>query len=207
MLKVHSYTSLKTYRQCARQYYAMYIARAVKRTTNAAMDRGNRVHKALEDAVRSGRAPDDIWTPDGLTDVLRDAGARSEVGIGIARDGTAASPHDPNCVLRGWIDALMLDDAGAVAIDWKTGKFSPDYLQADVYATLLRAGRAQDYPVQFSWIYVDQQRVHSIDVDANATRRVYALMDQLERDKSFSPAPSYACRWCPVSSCTYYEGK
>lgn len=207
MTYVHSYTALRTYTECPQRFRAVYLDRSVpKSPPTPAMERGNVVHKQIERAVKTG-APADVWTPDNLIHLLRTGNASAELGLGIDRSGLPCDPFAPGVLLRGWIDAAIIEPGGALLIDWKTGQFRPDDLQADVYATLARAGRGDDYPVSFGWIYVDLRRAKLIDVDRHAGKRVYELLDRIERDTTFNPVPSHACRWCPVTTCTHNRSK
>lgn len=209
---VHSYTALKMHAQCPAQFHATYIARTVEKQKSPAMDRGNRIHAELESAIKHPRtaplgAPppsEPYWVPPGLTDLLHAVGAKAEIGAGVDVSGSACDPFAPDVLLRGWMDVRAADEKGTLICDWKTGKYRPDPLQADVYATLERARQGRDdYPVTFTWIYVDARRVHTTVPDRHAADRVYDAMDRIERDTDFRPTPNFGCRWCPVTQCKF----
>jgi len=206
---VHSYTALKMHMQCPALFHAKYIARTAKQETSPAMDRGNRIHADLERAIKQpGTAPpsEPYWTPPGLTDLLHAAGAQAEIGMGVDANGASCDPFAPDVLLRGWMDVRAEDANGTLICDWKTGKYRPDMLQADVYATLERAKHGRDdYPVTFTWIYVDERRIHPTRPDRYAADRVYDAMDRIERDQEYRPTQNFGCRWCPVAQCKFNQ--
>ncbi len=205
-MRTHSYSSLKAWVTCPRQYKALYIDKSVRRTSSPALERGNRIHQALEDAVNGGAEPD-VWTPDGLIHKLSTGSAEAEVELAIRRDGTPCGFWDKDAWLRGKIDVYMGADGRALMIDWKTGKVYPDALQADIYATMARCTWGSDMKVSFYFVYVDQKVIHPEYPDSHAEERVRALVDRVEGDEHYTPQPCFACRFCPVNWCEYNDAR
>ena len=198
-----SYSKLKTWLTCPRQYEAKYITREWPpfHDTPATL-RGKKIHQALERAVRGEDEPDKhVWTPEGLLPALRRAGAEAEYKYERTIDGVT------------WVayaDVRLAGPHSTTLVDWKTGQFRPDELQADVYAMLERM--LDGVPdarrnVSFSWVYVDQKLTHKVDVDGYARRRVYSIVDSIVADKTFDPKPCWACRFCPLTACEYNRSK
>lgn len=205
-----SYSALKTYLTCPAQYEAKYVSRTWPREADTpALRRGREVHAVLESAVRNGfKVPHErmkIWTPPGLLETLHRGGAIAEAGFAITADGQAVAPKDPAAWFVGYIDVLTAGAGAALLLDWKTGKVRVDPLQADVYAMLLRAIRP-GLPVEFHWVFLEHEVVESVQVDADAERRVRSIAAQATTEQEYSPRPSFACKWCPLSKCRYYKG-
>ena len=203
----YSYSNLSTAVKCPRQWAAIYRDRRFQRSPSPALERGNRVHKALENALLDGSDPG-VWTPNGLLPVLRQCGARAEAEYCIDRNLQPCPKSSPNALLLGFIDVEVDDDRQSLLLDWKTGKFYPDSLQADVYAVLKRAQWGDpSRPVEFCWVYVDQKLTHVEEPDERAQDRVLSLIEWCESATGEQPPkPSPLCRFCPVQDCEYYQG-
>ena len=206
---IYSHTAMKTYLTCPRQFEARYILKTWPKFHHTpATRRGNEIHEHLEDAVNGKRQPPQaVWLPDNLIDKLRTAGARAEVEYTITRDGTPCDRWASDAWLTGKVDVELVSKATnqSVVIDWKTGKFYPDPLQADIYAVLQRAVHAPELGVTFSWVYVDARRTAQEKPDLFARKRVDAIVNQIETDEQMAPKPCFACRWCPLTNCEYNE--
>lgn len=193
----HSYSSLKLYKLCPKQYHATYIAKSVKRGTSPALEKGIRMHKHMEDAVSKGtELPKTLtnWTP--LTSLLRKAGAKVEKELAITKKGEDTSFWGKDAHLRGKVDVVIENRV----IDWKSGQVRPDTFQADVYQVLMGV------PIDFSLVFLEHSTVIKINPDEHAAHRVHSTIEQIERDKEFITKPSYLCRWCPVTTCKYNGG-
>jgi hypothetical protein len=206
---IHSYSAIKTWNVCPRQYYHKYVIKSVKYEPSPALQKGQRVHEALEAAVKGDNqalAREKLWTPDGLLDLLQRGQAQAEVKLAMRRDGTPCDFWDKTAWLRGAIDVELTTRRASLLLDWKTGKVYPDALQADMYVTMLRAKHGSNLKPTFYFVYVDQEVVISERPDTAAEERVRANIELVENDSHYHPRPCFACRWCPVTSCEYQGG-
>lgn len=200
---VYSYSSLAAHERCPTYFQARYIDKSVPFESHPALERGNAVHEALEKCVDSGaEVPADVWVPGGLVPLLREAGARAEVKYGMTAAGVACDFWADDVLFRGAVDVELRQGSSALLLDWKTGKVRPDDLQADSYATLLRAG-APDLEVTFVWVYVDAQTTRSYEAGPDAKDRIMRAITFAEEDSRYIPRPSWFCRFCPVTTCSY----
>lgn len=198
----YSYSRIKMWTECPLKYKVVYIDRAVQKVDTPALIRGREIHEKLEHAVRTG-VPADVPTPPGLIEKLHAGGAQVEIGLGMERDGEL-SIDLKGAFLGGYLDWLLRSNFRAIIGDWKTGKFNPDPLQADVYATLVRANTLAEN-VEFVWVYVDAVKTHRVEVDQHAEERVFRLIDMIEADHEYRPTPNQYCRFCPVTECRYHK--
>lgn len=206
---IHSHTAIKTWNTCPRQYKARYIDKVVPFQKSPAADRGIRIHRALEAAVKGDHSlmrKENIWTPDGLVDLFARGEAVPEEKLAIRRDMTPCDFWDKSAWLRGAIDVRLVRSREALLVDWKAGRVYPDPLQADIYTTMLRAREGSDLKVTFYYVYVDQQVVIAERPDSAAEERVVANIEAVEADTTFDPKPNALCRYCPVFSCEYNGG-
>jgi hypothetical protein len=196
-----SYSRIKVWVECPRKYKAIYIDKSVKRTDSPALARGRELHERLEAAVKTGTPPSNITLPPGLIETLHRGQAKAEIGFGIDENGQPVQDVKRS-FLGGYLDAFLLVTQRAMVLDWKSGRFNPDPLQADVYSVLVRANTDAKH-VEFVWVYVDASRTHSITPDDHAKDRVFGLIDQISSDTEYAPTPNPLCRFCPVTNCRY----
>lgn len=200
---VYSYSSLAAHERCPTYFRARYIDKSVPFESHPAIERGNAVHKALETSVQDrAEVPSDVWLPDGLMPLLHEAGARAEVKYGMTEAGEPCDFWAEGVLFRGAVDVEVRQGASVLLLDWKTGKVRPDDLQADSYATLLRAG-VPDLQVTFTWVYVDAKTTRSAQPGMDAVDRIRRAIEFAEEDSRYIPRPSWFCRFCPVTTCSY----
>jgi CRISPR/Cas system-associated exonuclease Cas4 (RecB family) len=208
-MTAHSYSSINTFRNCPKQYEALYILKSVPRSTSEAMQRGIEIHSHLERLVKGwpSECAHEIKIPDGYDPAgLKERGAAAEVELAISRGGGRLSFFDDLVFLRGKVDAMWVEDGVVQVVDWKSGKYYPDEFQANVYAHLIRtaAGSAR-IPVRFHWVFVakEEGRARTIDVDQHASHRVLSAIEAVEKAELFPAKPNPLCRFCPVVFCRY----
>ena len=192
----YSYSNLSTWQKCPRQWEAKYVTKTYPHEDTPALRRGQEVHATLEAAIGAQvDPPSDLWMPEGLVPLLHRADARVETKIEI---------HKP-AHLMGYLDVCIVGPDYVAVIDWKTGKMrSPDPLQADVYAMLVRRAWGID-DVSFTWVGVDAKRALTTHPDANAERRVMSIINDIETNGKYPPTPSWLCRFCPLTWCEHNE--
>lgn len=200
-----SYSRIKVWVECPRKYKAIYVDKVVKRTDSPALARGRELHEQLERAVQTGVPPEKITLPPGLIETLHRGQALAEVGFGVDEYGRPEADVK-GAFLGGYLDVLLAAEHSALVIDWKGGKFNPDPLQADVYSVLVKAN-TDAKQVEFTWVYVDAIRTHTIQPDAHASDRVFGLIEQISSDTEFPPTPNQLCRFCPVTDCRYNKAR
>lgn len=210
-MTVYSYSAIKSYSTCPRQYHHRYVLKDLPPVDwdTPALRKGREVHEALERAVLEGNdapelGPHTFWTPPALLSKLHKAGARAEVRMAIREDGSPCDFFAKDARFRGVIDVHLRDPTKgrSLFIDWKTGKFYPDPLQADCYAALERA-EMPGAKVEFYWVFGEARKLHVERPDARATERVLAVIETIEQNQEFNPRPNFSCRWCAVASCAY----
>lgn len=200
---IHSYSSLSCWLKCPQQFHARYVARSVRAPDTPEIQLGKDIHARLETALNEGRNPDNVWTPTDLVPKMAAAGARAEAKLAMTREGDPCDFFSPQAWLRGAVDVLYVGDYVFI-IDYKTGKFYPDELQADIYTTLVRANYGQGLTVLVYLLYIVAKRSKQFVVDDNAEHRVRSLIQRCENDETFDMYPSKLCGWCPVTQCIHH---
>lgn len=201
----HSASSLETWTNCPRLWKAKYVDKVVPYVEHPAAKRGTEIHEKLENAVKTGQEPEDIWTPSGLIGSLHQRRARAEVKVALDWDGKVADFDDTDAAIRGVVDVYLPTASHTLILDWKTGKVRPKKIQADVYTAFARALNPTDAQVSFRFVYVDQRKTVPLDRDGLATTRIYDLIQQVEEDTEHLPNPGWLCRFCDYYACRYNE--
>lgn len=209
---IHSYSSLADWLTCPRLHKGKYIDRRFPYVESIAAARGNRLHKAMENALEKGDPPPPEWAKGGkpgLLELLQKYKARAEIKIGITRDGAGCDFFDKKVWLRGKLDVYLpiTEKRAAILVDWKSGNARyTDELQADVYACMLASSTyLEDF--LFIWAYFSGETpVRRVQGDT-AKATVIKLAERVEADKLHTPRPGWKCRYCPDTDCEYNQSE
>lgn len=118
----HSYSSIKQYENCGRQYHEVRILKKFKSEGTEATMYGTEVHKALEDYMMLGTPiPEKFKQFQGYADTIgRAKGDRlCELKMGIRADFTPCGFFDKDVWFRGVPDVLIINGELARVADWK----------------------------------------------------------------------------------------
>lgn len=204
-----SYSSLNAFETCPRRFYLTRISKEVTEPQTAATVEGNRVHKALEHAVKgTAPLPPTLAKHQPMVDRLRSAKGHKfpEVKFGITSDGRATTFFAKDVWLRGVIDLAIVTAGSAAVIDYKTGKVKEDGDQLKLFAM---AGFAQWPHVQtihtnYLWLSAGSTTARRFEreelpaIRAEFEPRIERMERAQEMD-NWPPRPSGLCRnWCPV---------
>lgn len=209
---------LNTFKTCPRQYRAKYITKEVVFKPNAAAMYGDRIHKAVEAALKHGAA----LTPEAsymqpLVNFVRDYAARPgvelfvEERLGVTHDEQPCRWGDKNVRYRGIMDVFMIDHKKRlnINIDWKTGKPKDDPTQANILA--MCATRRTGYVDNLNmWVFANHNKIihNRLRLDSlipvQNTLSDFASYERACRENKFPATINGLCmEWCDVVSCCY----
>lgn len=207
-----SWSRLETFEACPLKFQHMNILKTIPFVTNDAMERGKRIHKSLEDAVKlnaplsaeaAHMAPviDSIKRVPGASLITEDQVAFNE---SMQRIGY----FDKSVWLRVIMDLAIVQPSNRTAtiLDWKTGKVRP---YSDQLALSAMAGFVlwDDVDViTAAYVFVD----HKTKTEAVFKRDQYDSLLRKFGDRSemiqlamesgeWRPTPNQYCKWCPLS--------
>jgi ATP-dependent exoDNAse (exonuclease V) beta subunit len=229
-----SFTALSTFEQCSYRYYARYVAGMPERKPSGtgegglrATEIGDAVHKLLEQVDLAAPALPDVdqvrvWYPtvsDEEVERIRAYVAsycESELARRVSSlDGVRKERHftfeHEGVLLHGFVDAMHLDGAQALVVDYKTnllGESSPeeivevDYsLQRLVYALACFRAGAEEVEVVYHFL----ERPDAVVSRTFTRTQVGELEAELAagiariHTGEFVPTPSeFACAGCPA---------
>lgn len=120
-----SFSRLKSFEQCPKQFYHVKVAREYEEPETEAMLYGSEFHKACEDYVRD-RIPIpkkfDYIKPTLDALIAKDGEKLCEYKMGVTQDLEPCTFFAENVWWRGIADLVILNGEEATVIDYKTGK-------------------------------------------------------------------------------------
>ena len=124
-----SFSSLKGFLTCAKQYYHLRVAKDYKSAPTSATDYGTEFHTACENYVRDGAVLEDRFAyVKPVLDALRAIKGEQlcEYKMALNQALEPCEFFDKACFLRGIADLIILQKKKGVAyyVDYKTGKSS-----------------------------------------------------------------------------------
>lgn len=213
-----SYSSLKDFLNCPKQYYHTKVANdyAKKQTEN--MLYGSEVHKALEDYVRDGKplAKNYEYVKPALDELLAIPGTKyPEHKMALTHDKQVCEFNSETRWVRGIVDLLIISGDMAYIIDYKTGSNKyPDPKQLRLMALMTYAHFPEVTRIKAGLLFVLRnsfvpEEYAREDID-NLWTPFHTDVSRLElayENALWPPHPTGLCGWCPVTSCKFYREK
>lgn len=216
----HSYTSLKQFDNCPRQYHEVRVLKKYPFVKTAESEFGDRAHKALELCGRDGiPLPDEFknyqWVIDDI--VRRLPGTVTyEHEFSLSASGSVV-PH------RAWnqkywtgkADVLAINGDHAIVIDWKTGSSrypDPDQLEMMGMFTLMQF--PQINRVSGMLLFLQDGTAETAEVSRSTfsviSGKFYTSAKNIEFAQDSGKWPmnkTGLCPYCPVTDCPNWKPK
>lgn len=215
----HSYSSIKQFENCARQYHLVRILRQARQEESEAQRYGTEAHKAMENFLMDGtplppkfqqfapyveavsRARGDMWC---------------EAKLGIRADFSPCEFFARDVWFRGVPDVLVVDRHKARVADWKFGKSSrfadPDQLELMAAMTMAHYPQVQEVRGTLLFVVANAalQRVytrHQLPEIFSRWAGRAARIDAALASGVWNPRKGPLCAYCPVSpdQCEFKE--
>lgn len=211
-----SYSGLKEYVNCPRQYYHLRVAKDHAKLPTEQMLYGTAVHKACEDYVRdmTPLARNYERFKPMLDALLQIDGERyPEYRMAMTRDFKPCTFGAEDYWVRGIVDLLIVNKDTAHIVDYKTGSAKyPDPKQLKLMALLTYAHFPDVTKVKAGLLFV----AHNTFVDEEYTRdqwdKLWGMFHpDLERlrlsheNNKWPENPTPLCGWCPVKACQFHK--
>lgn len=216
-----SYSSLKQFETCARQYAEITVHRNFQNVfTSANGEFGDRAHKVAEVYVRDGGELDaefEFFRP--ALDTLRGlpGDKHTEHWMAVKHDGSPTFKNDPDRWFQGIADLLIVSDSPiARVLDYKFGNVNyADTDQLELMSLLTFAHFPHVKYVKGRLLFVLSKQARDRNVDIKEKDRL--IQKWREKDarrvaaiaaNNFPAKESGLCKkHCPVTSCTHHGGK
>lgn len=210
-----SFSSLKDFITCPRQYYEVKVAQNFKKRVSEQMTYGTAVHKALEDYVKDrSPLPKNYERYKKYVDpLLQVTGERyPEYQMALSVDKKPCGFYSPEYWVRGIVDLLIVDGNKAFVVDYKTGNArNPDSDQLKLMALMTYAHFPSVEKIKASLMFVTHDTLVFEEYDKINQEQLWATFQtnlnrmQLAYDNNHWPEnPNFLCRkWCPVTTCKF----
>ena len=127
--------------------------------------------------------------------------------LGLTREGTPCDFDDPDCLLRGIADLILIFPERICIVDYKTSWQIPPAggrppLQAEAYAALiskLHPGLEVDVVFDFVRWTAERRWTFSPEDADKAFRRIRRAIERISSDETFPPRVGRACSNCPFA--------
>lgn len=211
-----SYSSLKDFLNCPKQYYEVKIAKNFVKKETEQMLYGKEVHKALENYVRDNTplAKNYERFKTLLDALIEIPGQRfPEFEMALKRDRTPCNFHDENRWVRGIADLVIVDDDTAYVVDYKTGSNKrPDPDQLKLMALMIFSHFPEVNRIKAGLLFVMHNSFLDEEYNRQEINKLWAVFEpKLARlhaayeNDIWPTTPTGLCGWCPVSSCKFHR--
>jgi hypothetical protein len=211
-----SYTAVKNFETCPKQYYHRSVAKDVKEPESEALSFG----KALHDHFAKRLGPKKTPMPFGfgayekwatkVEEMADGAPIMTELEIAVTRDFKPTAWLAKDVWFRAKLDVLIDFGDSAVVLDWKTGKIDTDAPQLGLFAAAAFVERPTLKSVMTGYVFLKEDHVadavHTPESQVEFWNGMLPRVKALENawsTSSWPASPSGLCRWCPVSHCPH----
>jgi len=211
-----SYSGLKDYTNCPRQYYEVKVAQNFVKKPTQQMLYGSAVHKALEDYVGESKPLEknyERYQPM-LDALLEIEGERfPEYRMALNTDLQPCTFGAKDYWVRGIVDLLIVDNDTAHIVDYKTGSAKyADVKQLRLMSLMTYAHFPEVQQIKAGLLFV----AHNTFIDETYHREESEnlwkdFLPDLERLKlshetnKWPENPTPLCGWCPVTTCQFQK--
>ena len=213
-----SYSGLKDFINCPRQYNEVKVLKRYEKKATVEMRYGTQVHSALEDYVKEGKPLAKNYEHfskqlDPLRDMEGDKYPEYRMALTINRQPCTFGAKD--YWVRGIADLMVVNGDQGYIVDYKTGSNKyPDPKQLQLMAlmgfeyfpevTHFKAGLLF---VAHNDFVTSEYRREKIDKYWDDFAPSLQRLQLSYENGVWQENPTPLCGWCPVSDCTHYKGK
>ncbi len=214
-----SFSKIKAFEQCPKQFYHMKIAKDYIEKETEAMLYGTLFHEAAENFVKDDTPiPEKFkYAESALTNLKNKPGKKlCEYKLGLTEDLEPCGFFDENVWFRGIADLIILDGDTAWVVDYKTGKSAryADKGQLELMALATFKHFPEIKKVKAGLLFVIAKALIKDSYDSTAAPIMwkkwladYARMEKALETDTWNARPSGLCRQhCAVLDCPHNGG-
>jgi CRISPR/Cas system-associated exonuclease Cas4 (RecB family) len=211
-----SFSSLKEYVNCPRQYQELKVLKRFEKKATEQMLYGTVVHKVCEDYVAEGKPLEKNYLrfKPVLDSLIEIPGTKyPEYQMALTRDKVPCAFGDKNRWVRGIVDLLIVDGDHAFIVDYKTGSNRyPDPKQLKLMALMTFAHFPEVKVIKAGLLFVMHESFMSEEYTRDKIPKLWSYFSSdLERlnisyeNDIWNPNPTPLCGWCPVKTCEFHK--
>ena len=211
-----SYSGLKQYTNCPKQYQELKVLKNYVQAETEQMKYGTEVHKALEEYVKNGTP---LVTNYQRFQAVIDSlvaikGAKyTEYEMALCKERLPIGFEDENRWVRGIVDLLIIDGDTAYIIDYKTGSNKyPDPKQLKLMALMTYAHFPEVKKIKAGLLFVMHNSFMPEEYTREQIPRLWlsftsdlARLSMSYENNSWTPNPTPLCGWCSVKTCIFHR--
>ena len=212
-----SFSSLKDFINCPRQYQEIKVLKRFEKKPTHQMLYGLEVHKACEDYVGQGKPlvkNYERFKPVLDTLVEIPGNKYPEHKMALDKDRNPCE-YGKGYWVRGIVDLLIVDGETAFIVDYKTGSNRyPDPKQLKLMALMTFAHFPEVQNVKAGLLFVMHDSFMPEEYTREAADDLWRFFDpdlarlQLAYESNnWMPNPTPLCNWCPVNTCEFHKEK
>ena len=210
-----SFSSLKDYTNCPRQYQEVKVLKNLTKSVTPQMLYGTEVHKACEDYVAEGKPLAknyERFKPVLDVFVNMEGTKYPEYKMGLDKDGNA-SAYGKGYWVRGIVDLLVVDGDHAFIVDYKTGSNKyPEPKQLKLMALMTFAHFPDVNKIKAGLLFVMYDSFLAEEYTRDDIPKLWdSFKGDLERlelsyeNDVWQTNPTPLCGWCPVKTCEFHK--
>lgn len=209
-----SYSSLKDYVNCPRQYHEVKVLKRFTKRPTQQMLYGTEVHSALENYVKEDAPLAKNYEKfkkqlDPLKEMPGEKFPEHQMAVTPERE--PCSFGSPSRWVRGIADLLVVDGEQGYIVDYKTGSDKyPDLKQLQLMALLTFAHFPEVVHIKAGLLFVMHEHFITSEYARDDADKLWQdFAPPLERlrlsyeNDSWQPNPTPLCGWCPVTTCEF----
>jgi CRISPR/Cas system-associated exonuclease Cas4 (RecB family) len=211
-----SFSSLKEYVNCPRQYQELKVLKRHEKKATEQMLYGTVVHKACEDYVAEGKPLEKNYLrfKPVLDSLIEIPGTKyPEYQMALTPDKQPCAFNDDGRWVRGIVDLLIVDNDHAFIVDYKTGSNRyPDPKQLKLMALMTFAHFPKVKVIKAGLLFVMHESFMSEEYTRDQIPKLWNYFStDLERlrisyeNNIWNPNPTPLCGWCPVKTCEFHK--
>jgi CRISPR/Cas system-associated exonuclease Cas4 (RecB family) len=211
-----SFSSLKEYVNCPRQYQELKVLKRYEKKATEQMLYGTVVHKVCEDYVAEGKPLQKNYLrfKPVLDSLVAIPGTKyPEYQMALTYDKLPCAFGDENRWVRGIVDLLIVDGDHAFIVDYKTGSNRyPDPKQLKLMALMTFAHFPEVKVIKAGLLFVMHESFMSEEYTRDKIPKLWSYFStDLERlnisyeNDIWNPNPTPLCGWCPVKTCEFHK--
>ena len=212
-----SYSSLKQFINCPRQYYELRVTERYTQKVNTHMLYGTAVHEALENYAKHHTAlPRNYKRYQPAVDALLAIPGEKfiEYPMALGHDKKPVDFESPHRWVRGIVDLMIIDGEEGYIVDYKTGSANyPDPKQLTLMSLMAFQHFERLKNIKAGLLFLasnvfieDKYNRDDMDVLWNAFTADLLRLDNAFKTDQWPEKPSGLCRFCSVEDCAYNRG-
>ena len=215
----YSYSAIKAFKNCQRQYYETKILKKYPFVETEAIMYGKDVHKALEDCIGENKplGPHSRFQP--VVDAIKNITGEKLTEYEMALDDNLnpCGFLSNEVFIRGIADIVVIDKEKKRAYigDYKTGSAKyPDTDQLELMALMIFRHFPEIEHVKAALLFIVHDKVVTAEYHRKEAKQKWVLwldkinvMEEAARMNIYQESPSGLCPWCPVTECPHWKPK